>query len=96
MAAADRCKLDNLKVLLRRGANVNVLDGDGLTALHIAAERGASNDIIKALIDAGADTTGGSSGMPPAKYARIKQNTSTAEFIEQYSAMVQSKNQPIG
>ena len=40
--------------LLRHGANVNTRSGDGMTALHWAAERGDA-DIVAMLVDAGAN-----------------------------------------
>jgi hypothetical protein len=40
--------------LLRRGANVNSVDHDGLSPLHVAA-RGGYEPIVKMLLDAGAN-----------------------------------------
>jgi ankyrin repeat protein len=46
--------LDKLSILLKENPELINTKEDGLTALHIAADRGYL-DIVKALIDAGAD-----------------------------------------
>ena len=51
--AAMRGDLDTVRSLLDRGADVNVAQGDGMTALHWAAERG-DLDMAEALIAAAA------------------------------------------
>ena len=52
--AAARGDLQALRALLEGGADPGVALGDGLTALHIAAEEG-NVDMAKLLLDAGAD-----------------------------------------
>jgi N-acyl-D-amino-acid deacylase len=57
MVAADEGSLPLVRLLLARGANVHLRDGEGLTPLMIAAsasDRG-SEAIVRALIAAGAD-----------------------------------------
>ncbi len=44
------------KLLLDRGANVNIQDESGNTALHCAASAG-KKDIVKYLLEQGADVT---------------------------------------
>lgn len=44
-----------IRVLLDHGAEPDVKDADGRTALHILAARGVGKDAIRALIEAGAD-----------------------------------------
>ena len=51
--AAQRGDLDAVRTLLRQGADVNAAQGDGMTALHWAAEHG-SVDLIEVLVYAGA------------------------------------------
>ncbi len=51
--AARRGELEAVRELIRRGADVDAVRGDGMTALHFAAERGHA-EVARALIDAGA------------------------------------------
>ncbi|MCA9286720.1 MAG: ankyrin repeat domain-containing protein, partial [Phycisphaerales bacterium] len=52
--AAMRGDVDAVRTLLRQGADVNAAQGDGMTALHWAAEHG-NQDMASALIYAGAN-----------------------------------------
>jgi ankyrin repeat protein len=52
--AAMRGDRANVLALIKQGANVNAPQGDGVTALHWAA-RGGDAELVKALVDAGAD-----------------------------------------
>jgi ankyrin repeat protein len=63
-------------------------------ALHWAALRGAPDDIIKALIDAGVDPKAKNDyGKTPADIARHSKHPATASFIEQYGmAPIKSAN----
>jgi hypothetical protein len=54
MKAADNGLVDCLEVLLKHGADVNVVDNDGNTALIVAADNGHL-DCIEALLKHGAD-----------------------------------------
>jgi len=56
--AAQRGDLDAVRQLLRDGADVNAAQGDGMTALHWAAERG-DEGLAEALIYAGARVDAG-------------------------------------
>jgi len=53
-------QLRPLELLLLRGANPNHVDPNGYTALHFAAVNGTPLELVKALINAGADIDGGS------------------------------------
>ena len=52
--AAMRGDAEAVETLITQGADVNVPQGDGMTALHWAAER-ADADLVRILLDAGAD-----------------------------------------
>jgi ankyrin repeat protein len=67
---------------------------NGYTALHCAAREGAPDDIIKALIDVGADPTAKDyKGKTPADVARQYDYPATASLIEQYGmAPIKSAN----
>lgn len=52
--AAQRGELDEVRTLLRVGADVNAAQGDGMTALHWASMNGRS-DIVEVLLYAGAN-----------------------------------------
>ena len=53
MAAGERC-VDAVTVLLDKGADINVKDSDGRTALIIAAA-GGMLDVARVLLERGAD-----------------------------------------
>ncbi|NIP80977.1 MAG: hypothetical protein GWM90_17875, partial [Gemmatimonadetes bacterium] len=52
--AAMRGDVEAVRALLAEGADVNAAQGDGMTALHWAAERG-DPDLAVLLIEASAD-----------------------------------------
>ncbi|XP_067662753.1 ankyrin-3-like [Haliotis asinina] len=52
--AAKHGNVDTLKMLIRKGADVNMEDGKGFTALHRAAGRNGSVECVTALLEAGA------------------------------------------
>ena len=58
LEAARRGELAAVRELIRHGADVDAARGDGMTALHLAAERGHA-EVARALIDAGAAIDGG-------------------------------------
>jgi ankyrin repeat protein len=87
MGAADVGRWDNVKLLLQRGADATRLDSKDFkhNALHFAARHGAPDDIIIALIDAGADPHGKNyEGKTPADLAYIAAYGTTALAIEHY------------
>ena len=47
--------LDKIKHILQKGADVNYIDFDGYTPLYCATHNGAPSEIIKELLDAGAE-----------------------------------------
>jgi ankyrin repeat protein len=54
MRAASRDNDDMIEILLRAGADLEAVDGSGLTAWHIAAQLDAV-DALSAIVAAGAD-----------------------------------------
>ena len=52
--AAMRRDVDAVRGLIARGANLDAAHGDGMTALHWAAQRG-DDEVVALLVDAGAD-----------------------------------------
>jgi ankyrin repeat protein len=53
MTAVDNGQIDTVKVLLDKGANINVVDNNGLTLLMYAAKSGSA-DMAKLLLSRGA------------------------------------------
>jgi ankyrin repeat protein len=92
-------KWDRLKMLLSRGANVNLLDTSNMSPLHRTVdsiEFEAPHDIIDALILAGVDPQGrDGDGKTPADIAREKGHETTALYIEQFYAPIKSANMMI-
>jgi len=54
IAAASQGNISEVKLLIARGENVNLVDDYGIGALHVAAEKGHL-DVIKLLINSGAE-----------------------------------------
>ncbi len=54
MEAADKGRVEAVKLLLKHGANVNAADHDGETALMMAADEGRT-EVVRVLIAAGAN-----------------------------------------
>jgi ankyrin repeat protein len=55
MGASLGNRLETVKLLLKRGADVTIKNNFGNTALHLAACNGASNELLQVLIHAGGD-----------------------------------------
>ncbi len=73
--------VETLPVLLGAGANIDVQDDNGMTPLHIAAERGDPR-LVKLLLDAGADIEKNEKhGMTPLLKAASK---GTAETVQAF------------
>ncbi len=78
--------------LLRAGANVNVTDSEGETALWLATTD-SSVSIVKALLDAGADpNVRGPGGNTPLQMAAINGFIDAAAILLQYGADVMIRN----
>jgi ankyrin repeat protein len=92
--AAHQRRWDIVKLLLQKGATVNLSEANDSSELHFAARNGAPIGITKALIDAGADPKmKDCDGKTALDLARDGKYISTASFIEQYiSAPIKSAN----
>eukprot|EP00752_Nemacystus_decipiens_P012533 g11101.t1 len=89
--AANRGYVDVVMALIRHGSSVKVSDDDGFTSLHRAAgycrPRGENGDVIRALLDAGADieaklTTCGSTPLHRAAYERMETSGTIRALLE--------------
>jgi ankyrin repeat protein len=81
-AAVAMGRMETVKLLLERGANVNfVQEPSGLTALHIAASR-KDLAVVRLLIQKGAKKDAVSAdGKKPVDIARERQNEEVAEYL---------------
>jgi ankyrin repeat protein len=65
----------------------------GDTALHFAGARGAPNELLKVLIDAGADIAAtNNEGKTHADVARWNNKTAAAIFLDSFVSMPKSAN----
>jgi ankyrin repeat protein len=87
MGALTNNKWDMVMLLLRRGANVQVIaTKKQLSVLHFAVTARAPANIIIALIEAGADpTVKNIEGKTPSDVARHVKTTAIADLLDQYS-----------
>ncbi|KAL2090076.1 hypothetical protein ACEWY4_014764 [Coilia grayii] len=76
--------LDTLKVLVFRGADINVIDNAGNLPLHLAAREG-HQDVVEFLTQHTSDPSqrnGG--GQTPCDLAKMHNRSSTAQWLEAY------------
>ncbi|KAK2196957.1 bifunctional Ankyrin repeat/Ankyrin repeat-containing domain superfamily [Babesia duncani] len=78
--ASSAGKVDLVQMLLQKGANVNIGDAEGWTGLHCAAEYGHL-DIVKLLVDNGADCSIKIQGKTAYDLAVENSNANVAEFL---------------
>ena len=72
-----------VKLLLNFGADVNLRDGDGFTALMYAVNgRYPNSEVIKILLDAGADVEAENDGMRALDYARQNATFTDEELLK--------------
>jgi len=85
MAAAFGGQETMVRMLLQRGASVNLQDSDGGTALMFAALRGHTT-IVQALLDAKADATlQATNGITALMLAEQQEHTATAQLLRQHA-----------
>jgi ankyrin repeat protein len=85
MAACFECRWDIVTLLLSRGANASIPNTYKRTALHIAARKKAPEEILKALLDAGADPKAEDvEDRTPADYANDIGDLLGAKLIREY------------
>jgi ankyrin repeat protein len=87
--AAMRGDVEAVRALLKQGADVNAAQGDGMTALHWAAERGSA-EIVQLLVRAGAtlDPRTRNAGYTPLHLA------SRGGHVDAVRALLQAKSDP--
>jgi ankyrin repeat protein len=77
MCAASNNRIEIVKILVQKGADVKLKASSGWTALHYAVcNTKISLDILKILIDAGSD--------PAAEVTRFSSCDSVSEFLATY------------
>ncbi len=82
MAAVYRNNNDIAKMLLDSGADVNITDAKGTTALHYAIKF-KNADLIKVLVNNGADINlKDNKGLSPLDYAKIDNNKNIVELLK--------------
>jgi ankyrin repeat protein len=87
MAAAGNPKIEIARTLILVGADVDVRDNAGRTALMLAAGLNPGKLIVRALVNAGADPSiKDHSGRDAAAWAEFNDNPEVAEFFKPVTA----------
>ena len=77
-----------VKLLLEYGADINLCDGDGFTALMYAVNgRYPNSEVIKMLLDAGADVQAENDGMRALDYARQNATFTDKELLRRLEGL---------
>ncbi len=90
-AAADG-DIEQVKLLISKGADVNAEDEEKKTPLHYATETGKM-EVVQLLVEAGAEVNAGKNDWPPLSIAVDKDNVAVAEYLIAHGADV---NAPVG
>ena len=85
-AAACNGRVNNVRILIENGADINVRNCTGGTALHCSSECGY-NDIVKVLLEAGANPNlEDAKGRTALDLALWENQSDTAEILKKYGA----------
>ena len=85
-ASVETWRLQNVRILLQNGADVNATNKRGLSALHYAAHLGVGS-VNKVLLDAGADPNAKSvDGRTPVDMAREKGYEEIVSLLKEHGA----------
>jgi len=90
-AAADG-DIEEVKLLISKGYDVNKEDEEKMTPLHYATETGKM-EVVQLLVEAGAEVNAGKNDWPPLCIAVYKNNIAVAEYLIAHGADV---NAPVG
>lgn len=86
------CHVDVVKALLDLGADTNLADASGQTALHVSAMRGR-DDILLLLLDGGADVTVESRARDTALHSALKaRHYDAAKLLVEYGSDIYAQN----
>lgn len=85
VSAASDNEIDDVKILLKYGANPNVLEHDSGTALGYASAMGFEG-VVKTLLDGGADILQLHKDKPVLYWAAINQYSETVKLLLNYGA----------
>jgi len=89
--AASMGDIEQIKLHVARGTDLNKPDADQNTALGIAI-RGMRAEVVKLLVDAGADVTKPSRDVPPVIMATAHNSAEIVDFLVSRGADVESTN----
>lgn len=78
-AAADG-DIEQVKLLISKGADVNAEDEEKKTPLHSAAKSGKM-ELVQLLVEAGAEVNAGKNDWPPLCIAVYEDNIALAEYL---------------
>ena len=91
--AAEQGNVNDIRYFIEHGAGVNVKDEEGLTPLHLAANKNSNPEVLKFLVKHGADVNAKAvGGMTPLHAASVNNpNVEVVKFLIEQDADVNAK-----
>jgi len=89
-------QLEAIKLILAHGGNINSVDGNGMTALHLASQQG-NKDVVALLLDNGAQVNAESKSLDtPLSLAIDSKSMSTMQLLLEHGAKPDVRPNAIG
>jgi ankyrin repeat protein len=89
-------QLDAIKLILAHGGNINAVDGNGMTTLHIASQQG-NKDVVALLLENGAQVNAESKSLDtPLNFAVDSKSIDTMQLLLEHGAKPDARPNTIG